>query len=243
MARRLVLADAAMLAAHPGRDAGDVVGVFPDEHVFSEFERRVFIAIDTPGESVDDALRHVEPGCPQELQAAQRAATEAMLVEAQKKPRDERAFDAAKQALADANAAVQGFPWRAVKIDPAALPREHLDGVATTRAALDACAAEAKTSAKALVIATIEATFGQVDQATLDTKTIDIIQGVTARADAAEADGRVITAQALELIKQSIIDASKEGRDLVVDPVLARLPLPDPVVMDARAIDAATVTK
>lgn len=122
MARLLFLID------HHTMIPGDCVVAKPDGHEWSVEEKRLFLQVDLPGLSVEDAAaKYLEPGVPKELRDAVTAAEEDL--KAAVLAGDPSVIAQAKQNVRSMLATAEGYPRRALRIDVSALPQKECDKV------------------------------------------------------------------------------------------------------------------
>ncbi len=229
------------LANHVG---GEVIVVEDDSHVFSELEHRQFGVLDVPGLSVKDAReRYLRDGVPDAARAADRAEHERFVADMVAAGDDKARRAAVKPLNPELLANVADFPPRAVVLDLTRLDAAKRQAVRDNWSALRSVAGDAKASAKAMVVAQLEATYGTVSKETLGKKTGEIIEGLAQAAQAALDAKRPVAAQTIDMIRDSLIDASRVGRDLVESEALAKVPVPEAHVLDAASLDAITVRR
>lgn len=233
-----------------GHVGGEVVVIEEDAHVFSAYERRTRAEVVIEGDLEELRAKYLKRGVPDDVRAAAVAEDarfnkaldeyakidpKDFIAKALAKPTlDKKIIDAASPAL---------WPARAVALDLGQLDAASLDVVRANHAAIDATRDEAKTSAKAEVLAALADVYGEpVDAETAAMKTIDILASLAARTEAAFKAGRTRDVTLLDRASDAIRAASKDGRDAVLAEAFADVSIAKPHVLDAAALEAATVT-
>lgn len=236
MARLLIL------TTHPTRDAGEVVDVFEDGRELQGLALRQFAVVDLPGVSVEDArAKWMESGVPAELRAACDAADAELRAAVLRGDKAEIDQAHANVVAAQAVAEPARWPRRARLFDVAQIPRKCRDDVAANWAALSAAAADAKAAAKVAVVAEIERREGRtLTQTEKDVPTIERLEKLARDHEAAKARGAdKRTLGRIDEYGDALKAASRAGRKAIEDAALAAVPIPEPVTLDPKTLDAA----
>lgn len=241
MARLLILTE------HPTRAAGEVVDIFPDGHALGGLDVRQFAIVDLPGVTVEDArTTWLASGVPAELRAACGAAdAELRAAIARGASRSEIAEANANVAAVQAVAEPSRWPRRARLFDVSRIPAKCRDAIAANWAAIAAAATDAKAAAKAAVVAEIERREGRtLTQTERDVPTIERLEKLARDHEAARARGAgKRTLGRIDEYGDALKAASRAGRKAIEDAALAAVPIPEPVTIDPKALDAAADVK
>lgn len=223
---------------------GDCVHVARDDEPLSDLEHKHYLVIETDKPYEECLATFMASGVPDAVQQAfddavraHMAATAALAKAPKPDPKDflvvspeQAAVDEAKAALDKARFDPRDYPQRRVKLDLSAIPAERIQAVAEFKAAVDAARPEADLARKAFVAATIS----------------DLGLAPTAAAKIFDPDPAKPTAFAgapTDAIADELRTAARDGWAHVIEPIERSFVAPEPIVLDAKALDALVVVK